>query len=162
MADRRGYTIVGGPEFAALAAALRDIDETAVERFREAMREEAQPILTAVRQAALSLPAHGVKHSGLRARVAAGTDVRVSFAGRPSLRFTTSMDDPQEAELPRGLDNGPAGWRHPVYGNRNAWVQQHGSSWFRDTIADRGGDIQDRLEEALEDMARRVGEAGQL
>lgn len=77
------------------------------------------------------------------------------------MRFITKMDDPQEAELPRGEDSGERGWRHPVFGH-DVWVHQRGGSWFRETIADQRPDIERRLQDVLDQAAQQIQDAGRV
>jgi hypothetical protein len=66
------------------------------------------------------------------------------------------MADPTEAALPRGMDNGTRGWRHPVFGNRDNWVHQRGGSWFREPIASNHDQVERKLTDVLEDAARAI------
>lgn len=118
-----------------------------------ALQNAVGPIIADVQRAAMSLPARGTKHTGLRGRLAAG--VRAQTNGQ-HVRITSSMADPSEAALPRGMDNGTRGWRHPVFGNRNVWVQQRGGSWFRGPIAGNHDQVERRLNDVLEEAARRI------
>lgn len=152
--------VIAGPEFTRVANALREIDVQMVSKFRTAMRKAAEPIIKDVQLAAMRLPAHKLKHTGLRARVAKGVGVRAGLGTQASMRFTTSMNEPDEWYLPRGLDLSEKGWRHPVYGNMDIWVHQRGGSWFRETIADNRELLQDRLTDVLEDAAHTVAVAG--
>ncbi|MFG3137705.1 hypothetical protein ACGFZA_16020 [Streptomyces sp. NPDC048211] len=139
---------------------MRETDPAMPGNLRDALRKAADPIANDTRRAALALPARGRKHTGLRGRVAAGVSVQPSTTTDIGVRFTTSMADPQEAELPRGLDNGVRGWRHPVFGNSNNWVQQRGGSWFRSTIADDGPQVERALTDVLEQAAASIAAAG--
>jgi hypothetical protein len=63
----------------------------------------------------------------------------------------------------RGFANAPkrtnraSGWRHPVYGNRDVWVQQRGKlEWFDRAFRGREGIYKQAAEQAMEDMARRI------
>lgn len=156
----QSYRIVAGPEFGNVVKALDLVDHDMPGKFREELRAAADPLAQKARNAVLALPTYGRKHTGLRARVAAGVSVAT---GGPSLvRIETSMPEPDEAMLPRGLDNGPKGWRHPVYGNRNVWVQQRGYSWFRSTIADGQPELEKDLQGVLDDAADTIDRAGGL
>lgn len=150
MARNVEYTIVHGPEWQATVDALDEVDHTLSEKFRAALEEAARPTLVELQRAALGLPAHRDKHTGLRGRIAAGVGMKTTVKG---VRITTSMPHGQE-ELPRGEDNGMRGWRHPVYGNRDVWVQQRGASWFKSTISDD----RPRFERALGDVLDRACE----
>jgi hypothetical protein len=63
----------------------------------------------------------------------------------------------------RGFPNAPkrtnraSGWRHPVYGNRENWVHQRGKlEWFDRAFRGREGMYKQAVEQAMEDMARRI------
>lgn len=127
-----------------VVAKLRLADATAEEKFQAALNEAAAPIMGEVQAAALGLPTHGAKHTGLRGRLAGGVGVHAISNG---VEITASDF------LSRVTDNGPAGWRHPVYGNMNNWVHQDGGSWFKEVIQNDGGIIEDRLQEALQQLA---------
>jgi len=158
MARNVEYTIVHGPEWQATADALREVDETLSEKFKAALEKAARPTLEELRRAALELPAHKGKHTGLRARIAAGVGVTTQSKG---VRITTSMPPGQE-ELPRGEDNGLRGWRHPVFGNRDVWVQQRGGSWFKNTIADDRPRFEKSLGAVLDEACQMVDRATHL
>lgn len=157
-----GVFIAFGPEFRAVADALREIDSTFPQKLRQEMRKTATPIIRDVRMAALSLPARKAKHTGLRERLAASVSVQIGVAGNARMRFVTKMDDPEEAELPRGEDSGERGWRHPVYGHQDRWVHQRGGSWFRETIADDRDLIERKLSEVLSNAQEIVSRAGHV
>lgn len=81
------------------------------------------------------------------AKAAAGAGLRETIARAVSGSISTSnaktgvsvtwkaaaakMPNKQRT-LPKGF-NSPRGWRHPVFGNRNVWVTQHGAPFF-DTV----------------------------
>lgn len=63
----------------------------------------------------------------------------------------------------RGFANAPkrtnraSGWRHPVWGNRENWTQQRGKlEWFDRAFRGREGIYKQAVEEAMENMARRI------
>lgn len=161
MALRRSHLVYvdPGPEWRTVRAALEREDRNAPRNFGRALEDSLQPIVSKVRRAALDLPARGPKHTGLRGRLAAGVQAQ---AQGQSARIVATAVDPTEKALPRGMDSGSKGWRHPVYGNREVWVQQRGGSWFREPISEEGDGIERRLTEALEDMAERIANAGRI
>jgi hypothetical protein len=160
VAERAGYRIVSGPEFTRVANELRAVDASFPGKLRAALRRAATPIVADVRMAALSLPARGRRHTGLRARLAKGVGVQAGVGNNARMRFVTKVDNPQEAELPRGEDSGERGWRHPVFGNQNNWVHQRGGSWFRETIADDRSFLDDRIQGVLDDAVQQIDRAG--
>jgi hypothetical protein len=53
--------------------------------------------------------------------------------------------------------NRASGWRHPVWGDREQWVQQHGKiEWFDRAFEGRANTYKQGVEQAMEDMARRI------
>lgn len=149
-----------GPEFKRVEGALAVQDATIPRRVHRAMRSHAERLAEKARQKVIRLPIRGTsgKHTGMRARVAAG--VRVVEAGN-AVRVITTMPEQDEAIIPRGLDR-KIGWRHPVFGNRNVWVRQrpYRAGWFVDTFAEGGDDIADGIEDVLEDAADNIAARG--
>lgn len=150
------FSVTTGPEWHLVPGQLADEDENAEENLGQALRGAMDPIIAKVRAEALALPAHGVKHTGLRARLAAGVSTQ---AVGQRVRIVAGAEPGEEA-LPRGMDSGVRGWRHPVYGNQDVWVHQRGGSWFREPIADSAEMIERRLSDVIDDMAQRVAAAG--
>lgn len=148
-----------GPEWRTVRAALNREESAATRKLRRGLEDAAGPIIAKVQREAMALPARGVKHTGLRGRLAAGVRLQVSPS---AVRIVATAVDPTERALPRGMDNGPKGWRHPVYGNRDVWVQQRGGSWFREPIADEGGSVERKLTNVLEQMADNIANAGRI
>lgn len=149
-----------GPEWRTVREALKREESSASRKLHAALEEAAGPIIAKVRGEALALPARGKKHTGLRARLAAGVEVQPNV-GRNSVRIVATAPL-GERGLPRGMDNGPRGFRHPVYGNRDVWVQQRGGSWFREPIAEEGDAVERRLTNVLEQMADNIANAGRI
>ena len=55
--------------------------------------------------------------------------------------------------------NRAGGWRHPVFGSREVWVQQHGKvDWFDHAFQGRESEYRAAVEQAMEDMARRIAD----
>ncbi|HEX4812252.1 MAG TPA: hypothetical protein VFV66_05815 [Nonomuraea sp.] len=58
--------------------------------------------------------------------------------------------------------NRSSGWRHPVYGNREVWVQQHGKTkWFDHAFEGQRDHYKQAVESALSDMAERIASRSQ-
>lgn len=150
-------TIDTGPEWRRVDAALKSVDATLSEKFRNELRDAAGVLARRAQQEVMRIPATTGQHSGLRARVAKGVGVKATKAG---VQVTTSMNYKDERNLPAYLDN-RAGWRHPVFGNTSVWVYQGtGGSWFRETLEGGQDMIADRLERIFDDAARVIARAG--
>lgn len=161
---------VPGDEWVRVANALRVIDSRLPAQLRRAMKKAAKNAVDEAKHEALTIPvvrSSRKKASGLRRRVARGVSVRVA-TGRLTdvsyMRIITSMPTRDQAMLPRGLDAVTLpnkGWRHPVFGNRDHWVQQHtGRPWFRQTIAENKDDIRRELVDVLEDARNIIAARG--
>lgn len=160
---RSEFIIVSGPEFTMVANALRDVDSRLPSQLRKEMKDRVKPAVADAKSHARSMPIAGTsgKHTGLRRRVAAGVSTRAGVGRNAYMRITTSMSNPNEAIIPRGLDR-PEGWKHPVFGHRDRWVQQRpvGDGWFRNVIAGHHDDIEEGLTNALEWARNTVASAG--
>lgn len=131
-------------------AALTAAELDAKDKFQAALDEASGPLKADVQAHALGMPTHGSKHTGLRGRLAAGVSVRPDDSGDAGIIIEASES------LSRVTDNGPAGWRHPVYGHMNTWVHQDGGSWFKEVIENDDGMIENRLQEALNQIANSI------
>lgn len=152
--------VVTGPEFRRVAVALREVDAAFPGQLRRELRQSVRPLVARAKARVRAIPVHGAKHTGLRRRVAAGVGVRVSLSRSPGITITTSMKDPSEAIIPRGMDR-QQGWRHPVFGDKDHWVTQRtGGSWFRETLANGRGEIEDDLGRVMDRAAQRIADAG--
>lgn len=146
-----------GPEWKRVADALAAQNATLADRFRSELRDAADQLASRAQAEVMKIPVHGVKHSGLRARVARGVGTKITASG---VQITTSMNERDEVNLPAYLDM-QSGWRHPVFGNRHEWVHQDtGGSWFRATIEHGQPMIQNRLEDIFEHAATVIARAG--
>jgi hypothetical protein len=131
-----------------LVAALKGVAEPAASRARA--RVQAIPHTSATRSKGGSLSTRVAKQ--VRVRVATGgkaTGVRVSIRKRSG--------------LPRGFANAPhrlnraSGWRHPVYGNTEAWVTQIGDpGWFDEPMKASQGEARRAAARVLDEFARRI------
>ncbi|MDX2948896.1 hypothetical protein [Streptomyces caniscabiei] len=53
--------------------------------------------------------------------------------------------------------NRASGWRHPVYGNREVWAQQHGKTkWFDHAFEGQRNAYEHAVKSALADMVNRI------
>lgn len=147
-----------------LQAALdAEMDGSALKRdLTKGLREAGGPAAQAARDDILSMPG-GLPHPGpsLRRSVADGVKVSASLAAGDSAGVSIKA----ARGGPRGFTNAPrrlaapGGWRHPVYGNRENWVDQIGRpDWFARPIRRHADDFKAKCLDALQEMARRLAE----
>lgn len=153
--------VVFGPEWGRATAALRTIEESTPHWIQEELRDAIEPLVQSAKSAAMRVEIEGGPegHTGLRSRVSAGVGYRAGLSTRNTayFRIFTSMAENDEAIIPRGMDRA-AGWRHPLFGNKNHWYTSRPvrTGWFTDTIADGRDEIQRAIEDALERAANLV------
>ena len=148
MAD--GFEITGSQDLARAAKALKDAGDGELRKeLARRVRDAAKSAIPDVRQAAREkLPRSG----GLGERVAdqayavratyaaAGATVKITGRGMKGLQ---------------SIDEGHV--RHPVFGNRDTWVQQEvEAGFFSETISGHAPTIRKGIENAVDDVCHRV------
>jgi hypothetical protein len=151
------FRVTTGPEWKRVEQALRRVDANAANDFTHRLRAGAEELADKTRKAVMQIPTYGIKHTGLRGRVAQGVGVKITGSG---VQVTASMNQQDERNIPAYLD-ARDGWRHPVFGNRSVWVHQStGGSWFSEVIQDGQPELERRLTDVWEDAARFIAESG--
>ena len=169
-----GVTGNGPDGLKQLAARMAAADKELRRQLRKAMREAADPVVGAVREAIEASPSG---HDGtLRGEVSRTVSASVSItASRVTLEIVS-----RGSLMPEGKGNLPAylnddkRWKHPVYGRAIAeieaqvtgrghgrgwtWVKQssHAAGWFDQTIRDRAEDLRRAVQAAMEETARKL------
>jgi hypothetical protein len=94
------------------------------------------------------------RKTGLRRTIAGATKLEITARG---VRIIVRKDalPPSQQSLPRHLDS-VQGWRHPVFGNREAWVTQRGATWFASTIQRHAPEFRRAVLTAVDDIQRRI------
>lgn len=160
---RSRFWMTAGPEFQRTANALRAVDSSLPSWLRREIRDTATPFVQRAKSRVRSVEVSGgPSHpTGLRRKVAAGVRVRAGVGRDPYFRVETTVPQPSLSAIPRGLDN-PAGWRHPVFGNKDVWVNQLPlqPGWFTDTFNNSRDEFQDALTDVLEEARDRIAGAG--
>ncbi|MDQ0992162.1 hypothetical protein [Streptomyces sp. V3I7] len=163
----------GGPPFslgveahdalAALARAIRAEEDGKQLRKELAknMREALKPGAQQAKSGIMAMPSSGLMPTApaLRSAIARKIRPEVKLGGRWSGARVKAF----KTKNVRGFPNAPkrtnraSGWRHPVWGNREVWIQQHGKlEWFDRAFQGREGIYKAAAEQAMEDMARRI------
>lgn len=148
-------------DFERFASQLREAPPHLRQDLRKRIRQSGRPALAAVRAAAHGIEmtsepsAGGGDSSGLRGRIAAATRLSVLASG-VRFRVIESRVDPRYGKtLTAGSEGKP--WRHPVFGNRNAWVRQAGSPWFYRTLRGYAPQFRRACVRAMRDTLARLG-----
>ena len=144
--------MVQGTNFAHVAEVLRGGGQSIPRDLQRDLRKAARPMQRAMQRAiidvsmttevrtgtAVGLPS--TSGGGLRAAIAGAVRIRPTSVGAIIDVDTASLGDRQN--LPALID-GQGRWRHPVLGNRYAWVTQWASptGWFTQTAVRHGAVI---------------------
>ncbi len=130
----------------------------------KSLRSAAAPIVPELQAAVRQLPSTEPASSpDLRDAVARQVKVAVALGGKnPGVKFRVgTRQDPRGFRFAARRLNSPKGWRHPVFGNTETWVQQYGRRgvrWFEPTIYERRAELREAVRTAIDDMARRIAE----
>jgi hypothetical protein len=99
---------------------------------------------------------HAVPPKGTRRRIAGSAEIRVSvLSDNPRVQFRIGRGLEDLANLPRRLDE-PGTFRHPIMGNREAWVAQTGDPYFWRPIRDNLDTFRARIDEALDETRQML------
>jgi hypothetical protein len=104
----------------------------------QGMRDVLRPVVEQVKAAYRSAPSMGRPHQGpsLRGLLAKATRMEVRTAGKLAgarVRVDGRRMPPGMRALPKAHE-GVKRWRHPVFGDRETWVQQRSHPTFGPTV----------------------------
>lgn len=172
----------GGADFAKLAAKFRAAgkDGAAVRKaLTKTIQGHLKKVVTEQQHAARSMKVKGVGGRGsgrreayyatkrkrartgghgLRTSTAAAIKSRVSYTGRKMgarIWVDPALFPQSQRKLPRYL-NRSKGWRHPVWGNRAAWVAQVGEPYFDKPIERNRAALDKAVRAAVSDVMRTL------
>lgn len=140
--------IVGGGSLRDLSRRLHAAGQGGLVReLRQEIVREGRPSAAAVKGVIRALPIRGFPKAGrkapyrgpsrpkrLRARVAAAVAVQAYTGNAPGVRiFIRRGQLGADARLPDLMD-GDRNWKHPIMGNRRAWVRQYSPPYWDKTL----------------------------
>jgi hypothetical protein len=129
-----GLSMRTGEDLRRISRELNRMDNQEVKkRFRKELRAVATPFVPLVRNSIKSIPSkRPYTADGLRAQMAKATRVEVRTVGRDAgvaIRVDGRKMPAKMKALPKGME-GTKRWRHPVFGNRENWVNQQPHPYF--------------------------------
>lgn len=124
------------------------------------MREALKPGAVEAKSAIMSMSSAGPGVSpALRSSIAR----KIRPEARISGRFPGAAVKARKTPNVRGFANAAkrtnraSGWRHPVYGNREVWVQQHGKpGWFDRAFEGKEAAYRRAVQTPLAEMINRI------
>lgn len=162
----------GGPPFtlgvetheglAALTRAIRAEEDGKQLRKELAadMRNALKPAAAEAKSSIMAASSSGLPTApALRSSIAKKIRPEVKLGGRWSGARVKAFKTRNVRNFPNAPKrmNRAGGWRHPVFGSREVWVQQRGKvDWFDRSFEGREGVYKQAVEAAMENMARRL------
>lgn len=156
----------GARRFRDAALALRKVDPKLKNALTRRIRAAGKPVVADVRRAVLAAPAHGPRHTGLRAAIAKAVTLATSTSkGNPGIRFRVpgSRMPSGQRSLPPYFEGYRSNWRHPTFGHkvwkdgRSAWQPQGAHPYFFRTIQGHADDFRDACRQAVDDALEGLG-----
>lgn len=125
------------------------------------LREALKPGADQAKSSIMGMISLNGSQPALRSAIAKKIRPEVKLGGR----WTGARVKAFKTKNVRGFPNAPKrtnsarGWRHPVFGNTDVWVQQRGKvEWFDKGFRGREGIYKQAVHDAMEDMARRIAD----
>ena len=155
-------------EFTELFGKLKEFAPAERKAIRKNISAAAKPVVASVRKAVLAIPVRGRKRKWerehphhLRANVAKGIRLQVSDSPRSMtqgvfIRASTSkaMRDEGQSGMQRALNL--ERFRHPVFGDRERWVDQHSHPYFAESIRPHTEGLRTAVEAAIDEARAAV------
>lgn len=159
-----------GPDFARLSAELRGADKRIQREMRKAIRKAGEDTVRDVRTAIMAVPSSGRSGTGVRAALAAGTNVSISARGRTAgvtLKTSPSRLPADKRVLARAFNK--TFFRHPVYPDPTkprsdwGWANQPGNPYFGAVIGEHYAQMRSGVYAAMvvaqRQLAAEIGKA---
>lgn len=154
--------ITSGTDLRTVSAKLRRAgDGRLKKKFRTELRACVAPMVPAVRASIAAIPVKGPDSSGLRTRMQRATRLSVKTTGRSAgvaiLVDPKRMPDGQKA-LPQYMEGaeGHTRWRHPVFGDPDAWVTQEPHAYFFPIVRRLGVTSRIAVDKVIADINRQL------
>lgn len=157
----------GPAEMKALAVRLREADPRLKNELRRNFRKAAAPVVRKVQESILSMPVtRGGSPPGrvpLREAIARTVTSSVGITASGVRLDIVSLGSrmPQGEGSMAAHMNARGGFGHPVFERRGrdpVWVRQRGKpGWFTNPVKDSARDVQDQVQAAMDETARKLG-----
>lgn len=161
------FGIEKGSEWDRVIEQLRVTNDTLPKDIRDDVSRMVDPWMAHAEADIASYPIKGIgKQTGLRREVAGSVSKDVNgpvdfFTVQVTSSLPAGSGEENEAIIPLGMDV-ISGWRHPVFGNRNVWVQQiplrH--KWFSGAFDDHDDEVEREIQDKLEAARDAIAAAG--
>jgi hypothetical protein len=139
---------------------LRGMDDKELKKkFRRELRKAAAPLVPKVRASIRSTPSkQAYSPAGLRGALSKATRLEVKTTGRQAgvaIRVDGRKMPAHMKSLPSMVE-GKKRWRHPVFGNRNNWVNQPSEPYFYRVVRAAGPAARRAVGRVLDDISKDI------
>lgn len=128
------------------------------------MRNALKPYATLAKSSIMSMRSAGLGSSPrLRSSIAKKIRPEVKLGGRWTGARVKAFKTRNVRNFPHApkRTNRASGWRHPVFGDREVWVDQTGKiDWFDRSFRGTGPQARQAVHDAMENLARRIAARG--
>lgn len=150
-----------GSDLTRITRELRRMDSPEVlKRFRKELRSAARPLVPAVRASIRQIPSkRPYTAKGLRGQLSRATGLQVKTTGRQAavvIRVDGRKMPNRGKSVQAYLEGTKPRWRHPVYGNRNNWVQQPPKPYFYKTMRAAGPAAREAVYRVMDGISRDI------
>jgi len=150
-----------GRDLTRIARELRAMDDKELlKRFRKELRSAAKPLVPAVRASIRQIPSsRPYTANGLRGQMSRATALQVKTAGRQAavvIRVDGRKMPPHAGAVAAYMEGSRPRWRHPVYGNRDNWVQQPAHPYFYKVMAAGGPRARLAVNRVMDQVSRDI------
>lgn len=134
-----------GRDLTRIVRELKQMDDREVlKRFRKELRGAARPLVPIVRASIRAIPSsRPYTADGLRGQLSRATTLEVKTVGRQAsavIRVDGRKMPNRAKSVQAYMEGTKPRWRHPVFGNREVWVQQPAQPYFY-KVMDRAGPL---------------------
>lgn len=150
-----------GRDLTRITRELRRMDDKELlKRFRSNLRKSAKPLVPAVRASIRAIPSkRPYAASGLRGQMSRATGLQVKTTGREAgvvIRVDGRKMPPRAKAVQSYMEGVKPRWRHPVYGNRENWVQQPAHPYFYKVMETAGPRARLAVNRVLDQVSKDI------
>lgn len=150
----------GGENLRRISRELRRMDSPEIKkRFRKELRAAAAPLVPRVRESIHNIPSNrAYSPQGLRGALSKATRLELKTSGRQAgvaIRVDGRRMPSHMKSLPSMVE-GKKRWRHPVFGNREVWVDQPNHPYFYNVLRTAGPASRRAVSRVLDGISRDI------
>jgi hypothetical protein len=151
----------GGRDLTRITRELRRMDDPELlKRFRKELRGAAKPLVPLVRASIRQIPSkRPYTAQGLRGQLSRATKLEVKTAGRQAavvVRVDGRKMPNHSKSVQAYMEGTKPRWRHPVFGNRENWVQQPAQPYFYKVMAAAGPRARAAVNRVMDSVSKDI------